>query len=457
MVGREAERLLKWWPVEVTERRTGRPSRLAVVAMVLAVLVGLGVRAAYATSRQDDPLQYDAPEYVGVAHRLAEGEGFTWPFRDHRDGTRAQTAFHPPLTALWLTIPTAAGVDTVLGLMVWHALAGTLTIAVVALVGRELAGDAGGVAAAWLAALHPGLWSQDAQLQAETPAQLAVALVLWTTYRLIRHARAGSGERLALDAALAGGAAGLAALARAELALLVPLVVAPALLGWRRRPPIGARPRSVAVGAAALWCGVLVLPWVGWNLTRFEEPVLLTTGMDITLAQTNCPPTWYGDLLGYRETFCGGPVDAVFAGRSVDESELGRRYRQKGLAFVDSHRDRIPVVVAARVGRSFGLWEPFRQAELESSFEGRDRAVSVVATVAWWALAPLAVGGMVLLRRQHTVVYPLAGPFVAATTASALAFGSSRFRAPAEVAAVVAAAVVVAAVVREPSRRRSPR
>ena len=104
---------------------------------------------------------------------------------------------------------------------------------------REIAGRRASLVAAGLAALLPNLWTNDVALGAETPAQFAVALVLLLCARL----RALSGphvtDRFLIRASVLGGACALAALTRSELALLVPLVLVPAVVGARVPTQIG--------------------------------------------------------------------------------------------------------------------------------------------------------------------------------------------------------------------------
>lgn len=88
--------------------------------------------------------------------------------------------------------------------------------------------------------------------------------------------------------------------------------------------------------------------------------------------------------------------------------------------------------------------------------EGEDRepAASRLALWGYWALAPVAAAGTVLLwrRRERAVAGILLSTAAMVTLTAALFYGIVRFRLPAEVAMVAVAAVAVEHLL---SRRRS--
>lgn len=422
---------------ELSPQPDRRAFRLALAGIVVG---GALLRVLVAVLLRDAPLTYDAPEYVLVGRLIAQGEGVVWPARLLFDGSPAQTAFHPPVTYGWFALASALGVEERLPLMLWHAVLGMGTVVLVAATAREIAGRRAGLAAAVIVAVLPNFWTNDVALGAETPAQFAVALVLLLAYRVRALSGTHVTDRLVVRAALLGGACALAALARSELALLVPLVLVPVVLGARVPP----RARAAALAAALVWVVVPVAPWVWWNQQRFEEPVFVTTGLDTTLAQTNCTSTWYGDSVGYRSTWCSIPVDTVYASRRMDESQMAVLYRDLGVSYARRHLDRAPVVVAARVARTLGFWDPFEQAHDEGS-EGREAGIVLAGTAGWFLAAGLGVAGLRRLRRSGEIIFPLVAPVVVTVLSGAIAFGASRFRCGAEVAMAIAASVQLAA------------
>lgn len=75
--------------------------------------------------------------------------------------------------------------------------------------------------------------------------------------------------------------------------------------------------------------------------------------------------------------------------------------------------------------------------------EGRSPIVLELGFVMYWLLVPLAIYGLVLLRRRTIPVWPLAAMFLLVTIVALLIYGEPRFREPAEIALVGLAAVGV--------------
>src|SRR5690606_5068753 len=152
-------------------------------------------------------------------------------------------------------------------------LLGVAAVVLVGLAGRRVAGPRTGLLAAGLATIYPNVWSYDGTLLSETTAILMVAAFLLAVARYVD-------ERSVRRAAVLGAVVGLAALARSELLLLSVFAVAPLALS-PRTGDWGERLRQVS--AAGVACVVVLIPWVAHNMMRFEEPVLLSVGFEITL------------------------------------------------------------------------------------------------------------------------------------------------------------------------------
>jgi hypothetical protein len=90
----------------------------------------------------------------------------------------------------------------------------------------------------------------------------------------------------------------------------------------------------------------------------------------------------------------------------------------------------VPLVVLARIGRTWGFFRPIAP-----------RLNEVVA----WVLLVLAVPGLILLRRRGAPTAILLLPAAVVTIASALSFGWLRYRFGADIALTVFAAVTVEA------------
>jgi 4-amino-4-deoxy-L-arabinose transferase-like glycosyltransferase len=389
--------------VQVPTAERGFPRRLAAIAAG-----GLAVRLIYTLALTPHLRGLgDATYYHELAQRLGTGQGFVEP----TFGT--PTALHPPLFPLLLALPAWLGIDSYEAQRVIVCLIGTATIVSAGLLARHVAGARAGLLAAGLAALSPVLVSADSAVMSETLLGLLVVLCALAAYRLRERPNAAR-------AALLGVLIGLAALTRGEALLLVPL-----LLPWRSLKLAG-----VVVAA----CVVVLAPWTIRNISAFEEPVLLSTNEGGLVAGANCPSTYRGHDIGSWDLRC------VPQGSGEDESQQAVRGRRAGLHYAGDHAGRVPLVVLARIGRTFEAFQPIRQAE---HAEGRALGLEVAGAVWWWLLLPPSVYGLVLLRRRGVPLIPLLTPFALAVAATALGYGVPRFRHPADVAAVVLAAVAI--------------
>jgi 4-amino-4-deoxy-L-arabinose transferase-like glycosyltransferase len=397
-------------------------ARRFVVALLVICGAALVLRTAYVLAvTQDETVAYDAFYYQSEAETVGRGKGFVTPFGGE------ENADHPPLTVLTLAPVARLSDGSEVAMRLTVALAGVGVVALVGLLGREVAGARAGLVAATIAALYPNLWMNDGLLMAETFAALTVAGTLLATVLLIR----GPSWRHALGA---GVGCGLAMLARGELALLVPFVVLPAVV-LLRSASRGTRLRlaGVVVGAAVL----VISPWVVYNLSRFEEPVLLSNGDGGVLLGANCDDVYSGDGIGYWSLTCSADVPM----KARDKSEVSDLQREKAFDYIGDHLGRVPIVVAARVGRTFSLYAPGQSADLAVG-EGRPHGLSLIGAALFWLLVPFAVAGALRLR-GNPVLVPLLGPFVLVLVVAAAFYGAVRFRVPAEVSLVVLAGVGV--------------
>jgi hypothetical protein len=229
--------------------------------------------------------------------------------------------------------------------------------------------------------------------------------------------------------------------------LLVPLVAFHPALADRKE-----RLRQLGISLLAL--GVLVAPWSLYNLSRFDKPVLLSGGFEITLDSASCAVTYYGEFTGYWSTDCvrdalaksGLPPD-------TDRSVLGQMYRKDATAFIGDHLSRVPVVIAARIGRITGLWNVSQQMQLDNFPEGREVWVAHWAWYWYYASALLAIIGAVVLHRRGTPVFPLVVFAVIVLLSVTITFATTRYRAIAEPVLVLMAAVAIDALI---TRARAP-
>jgi Dolichyl-phosphate-mannose-protein mannosyltransferase len=356
--------------------------------------------------------QGDSRYYHELATLLGNGHGFVDP------GNGTPTALHPPLFPLLLALPAWLGIDSWQAQRCVVALIGTGTVVMVGLLARRLAGNRAGLIGAAVAAAYPVLIAADGAVMSETLLGLLVASATFAAY----------GQPSTRRAILLGALIGLAALTRGEAVLLLLL-----LLTWRK-------PRLAAIALASF--AVLLAPWTIRNATTFDKPVLLSTNEGNLIAGANCNDTYYGRDSGSWALRC------VPSSLPEDESVAAAKFRRAGLDYAGDHVGRIPVVLAARLGRTFELYQPIRQAE---HAEMRADGIEIAGAVAWLLLVPLGVLGLRALPRRG----PLLAPFALVIAATLLGYGVPRFRHPADVVLAVLAGVALAGATSSVASRRS--
>jgi 4-amino-4-deoxy-L-arabinose transferase-like glycosyltransferase len=418
--------------------------------MLLAVIVTVGValRIVYVLAvAQHDHHLYDATYYELQAETIVNGDGFfTDPFVGFNPNIKAQPAAdHPPLTVITF-LPAATLTSSYasnLAMRFTTVLFGAAALVLIGLLGRRVAGPLAGVIAAGIAAIDPILWVNDGLVMSESLATLLIVGVLVVGYRVLQL-----GCTWPRVAGL-GVLAALAALTRAELAMIVPLFVLPVLLvasghDWRTRG------RTVA--GAVLVFVLFLTPWCAYNLSRFDEPVFISTGGGLALRNANCPTTYYGSHIGWSEVF----PPCTPSRPEGDQSVWDRDNMRAGLHYMSGHLARLPVVVAARLGR---IWNVFKisQAAEPATSEGRPSWGVWLGAVTTWLMVPLAVIGAILLRRRGDRIWPLVTPIVGfSLTVALIAGGLVRYRAPVEPAVVVLVSVALASWIGARADRAAP-
>jgi 4-amino-4-deoxy-L-arabinose transferase-like glycosyltransferase len=425
-------------PAPVAAQPAATGSRIFGRGLVACMALGAAVRVANVlwwrpTSRSPGgfALSGDAFYYHWQANALADWHWFVDPFRWVNQGATVASSAHPPLYPLYLAVWSIFGVDTTDGHRLASCVLGVATIAVVGLLAYRLAGTVAGLVAAAITALYPQLWINDGMVMSESLVVLMAALVLYAAYVFIARPSFRT-------AVILGVACGAATMTRTELALLFPLLVVPLALmvrdeGWRRRAELGVS--SCVAGA------VLIVPWVTFNMVRFDEPTYLSTGTGSALSAASCDATYYGSKIGYWDTCFQGPWPPATA----DESVRDTAPRDAAREYIEDHLDRLPVVALARVGRIWGVFKPGQTTTFDWTQEARGRVASWAALFVYYVLVPFAVIGLVAMRRRRTPIWPVLALFVIATFAAATTFGVTRYRAPAEIGLVLAAAIGVAA------------
>lgn len=428
-----------WWPSTPFARTLLGVGLLALAVRVL-IIVLVDPRV---------PELGDASAYHLIAENLAAGRGYIRPFDLARFGLVVPTAEYPPLHTFVLSGFARVGLHSVESQRLALAVVGTGTVLLIGNLGRRIAGPTAGIVAAALAAVSPMMFLPDATLMSETLYGFLVALALVTAAWAAATPSFGR-------VAILGLVLGFAILTRPEAALLAVLLVVPLL--WTAKPQAPMR-RVGMVALAALGVAVVVLPWTVRNYSTFDEIVPVSNNFGGVLSGANCRLTYSGDSLGsWRSTFGSGDPGAGecftgFNGRQpgFNEARAGLAQRRRGIEFISDHLSSVPKVMAARVLRTFGLFRPSQQIELDA-LEGRPEQWQRIGTIFEWVLYPFAVAGLVLLVRRRAPAWPLIAALISVIVGSALTYGSQRFRIGAEPTILIGAAVGLVAVV-----QRAPR
>ena len=177
----------------------------------------------------------------------------------------------------------------------------------------------------------------------------------------------------------------------------------------------------------------MLAPWTARNWITFDRPVLVATEGGETLAGANCADVYWGGKLGGWEIDCVG-VERV---RGNEEAARFNEAGLRGLRYARDHLDRLPVVVIARLGRTWGYFYGWGVPE------GRSAAVMRAGSIMFLLLLVPAAYGLVVLRRRRFPFWILITPFITVTVTAALLYGNLRFRHSAELPLVVLAAVAL--------------
>jgi len=405
-----------------------------LVALGLIAIAGLALRVAYVLiTKNPRHLGGDDFYYHHGANLLVDGHGFVDPIQLLQFNRTTPGAVHPPGYIVALALPSLLRLRSVLDHQMWSCIIGAGTIVVVGFAGKEIAGPRVGLAAAAIAAVYPNIWFYDSVVMSETLILFTTALTILIAYRFARQ------PSVCLAIGL-GVSVGITALTRAESILLVPILLVPLAL-WLRGPAIRRRLQLLAISVGVTL--VTIAPWVGYNLVRFEHPVYLSSNLELTLLSANCDQTYSGPFLGFWAFQCG----TRFTPPRGDASVQAAFYRRKVREYVSDHKSRVPVVVLAREARTWGFFNANQQITIDQ-IEGKELNTSRIALGMYYALVAFSVVGVVALRRHRVPLTPLLAVLGAVVLTVGFVYGTTRFRAPAEVALVLLGSVGIDAAIR---------
>lgn len=371
----------------------------------------------------------DSIYYSEWAKQLTQGRFFREVFND------LPTAEHGPLTSV-LMVPVSWMDDPVAYQRLVTVICGTATIVVIGLLGRAVGGERVGIVAAVIAAAYANLWINDGLVMSESVSVLAVSAVLLSAHRVVVGGHTDTRSLLVL-----GVLCGLAALARSELVLFVPLLALTlVVLRPTRDAALGIGRRLAGAGVLIATAVAVLMPWVIPNLFRFERPALLSTNDGTTLLGSYCDASFFGPNKG------GWTIECVFQHPTydidVDATVRGPRQREAAFDYARDHLGDVPKVVAARVLRTVDLYGIDTLLESDVGDE-RPRWAAWTGIVSWWILAPLAIAGWFLLPGRSRWLFAI--PVITVFTVAAVFYGGHRIRSTLEPSVVLCAAVAVVA------------
>ncbi len=387
--------------------------------LALITVASFAWRVAVIELSQREAVTGDGFEWSKQGNLNAAGHWFVSAFSFRPDALR------PPAWALVLSLWAFLGQHAWFRQQLLACAIGTVTVMTVGLAARRLAGDRAGLIAAAVAGGYAGLWVYERAILSETLLLPAVALMIILTYWFR--------ERPSTQRAVALGAmCGVLAMIRSEQILTLPFLVFPVVIAAKAVP---ARQKAGWLMLAVVATVIVVAPWTIFNLGRFQRPVLLSNGFGAAAATGNCNQTYYGPDIGYGTLQCL-PIYA-----KGDQSQQDTEDTHTALTYAEHHLSRLPIVIVAHEGRTFGFWNPWQQTSIDAQWMGTWVGVTRLGMVSYWALlVPTVIGGVVL-RRRRVALYPLLAFVAIAAIAVIPTIGDVRYRAAAEIPLVMLAAI----------------
>ena len=409
--------------------------RRAPRALLAVLALALAARVATVLATPDYAPLFDAADYHRHALSIAGGDGY--PPSAFADGP---TAFRPPAYPYLLAAVYELTDYSYTAARLVGALLGTLVVLLVYVLGRRLLGALAGLVAAAVAAVYPSLVLWNAALLTE-PLFLVFELAAVLAALVAR-------DRASLRwAAAAGALAGLAALARSNGILLVPVL---AVGVWWVRPRLSMR---ALAGPAALVAGaaLALAPWAIRNAVELDAFVPVSTQGGFGLAGT------YNDQARGDHDYRGGwraPLSApehqdLRGTRSLSEVDIERELRERAIEYAGDHPGYALEAAGLNALRAFEL-DPVPERIERNERDERGIGADAAAAVRWttWILLLLVVAGAVPLARRRSAArvpaFVWALPVVMVAVAVALS-GQLRHRAPAEPFLALLAGVALAA------------
>jgi tetratricopeptide (TPR) repeat protein len=398
-----------------------RSRRLLFALLALALALRLAHWWAVRNAPFFAQLVMDSQEYDGWARRIAAG-----------DWLGSEVFFQAPLYPYLLAALYTLCGPRLAAVYLFQILLSVAGIYALYRAGREIAGEAVGLAAAGLAAVYGPFLFYDVQILKESPAVAVTAFLLWAL--AAARARPSFGRWLG-----AGVLAGVLALLRENALLIAPLL---ALLAYRRG--------LLRHGGALLLGTVLVLLPVSLRNARVGGEPLPTTsqgGVNFYIgnnaqADGTYRPIVPGKQIPALERREPARLAEQILGRRLSAGEVSRFWLSRALAWARANPGAY-MRLQLRKLRLFWSW--YEQPDAVDYYYARELSpVLRLPLLEFGGAALLAAVGALLVRRRLGPFAP-ALVFVLAWTASTVAFFLfSRYRLPAVPALLLLGAVPLA-------------
>jgi 4-amino-4-deoxy-L-arabinose transferase-like glycosyltransferase len=407
-----------------------------ILAAALVVRIAFFASAHFQASTAIDPLDYER-HAVSIAH----GHGYpSSPIA----GPHSPSAYRPPAYPYFLgALYAVTGFHRDAVRLIQLVLLGLASVALVGVVATRLAGRRAGLAAMALAAVFPPLIAFQSTLLSEA---LVVPLELAAIAAVLRF-RDTRGYRWV---GVAGVLAGLLALTRLNMAVLIPVLAAAAWL-----PPTGGGRRRLTGPALLLAAAALTIaPWTVRNAVVMHRFIPISTQTAFTLAgtynnfskhNTVYPGAWVDPRLFSRKLggAFGGGYDRIFA-QHLGEPELDTRLRHAVAQYMRADPGYVGTVTIQNAKRAFELggpgWERFADPAV-----GLSPRVAGACAYGFMLFGVLALLGAATRRGRRLPTLVWVGALLTAV-GFLVAQGEPRFRVPLDPLVIVLAGIAVAAV-----------
>jgi tetratricopeptide (TPR) repeat protein len=423
-------------PTITTERlargATNRTRELAYIGVILAVALAIRLVYFYINSRQN-PLFFhpvlDARFHHDWASEILSGN--FWG-----DQVFFRAPLYPYLLALIYKISsfvtsssTTSGTSMTLAVFVQHVI-GSITCALVYLLGRQFFAARVALAAGLLAALYWPLIYFEGDL-------LIVTLIVFLNVMMLLLLTLAVGRERSWLFVLAGVIGGLSAIARPSILIFVPVI--PLALYLMRRSQKPSAPDRAWVGQSALVAlGLLVVisPIVVRNYVvgRDFVPIASQGGVNFYIGNNPFSNGSLAQVPGARADLYGtyhGAIDLAEkeAGRPLKPSEVSNHYFGKGLDFILSSPGQAAELTLKKL---YLFWAGVERSNSKYiQFFWHRFGLGRIPLPGFWLIGPLGLlGGVLLWRRRRELSLPYL--FVLSYMVGVVAFFvNGRFRLPA--------------------------